>query len=578
SPRIQLLLDLAGQVQGLPRHLGQHTGGLVIAADRLDAVVPIEPAAMAGRRVIQWDKDDCADLGLIKIDLLGLGMLDALEKTLPLIERHEGQTIDLAHLPPDDPKTYGMIQRADTIGVFQIESRAQMATLPRMKPANFYDLVVEIAIIRPGPIVGQMVHPYLNRRAGREPVVYPHPSLEPILRRTLGVPIFQEQLLRIAMTVAGFSGGEAEELRRAMGFKRSVERMEQIETRLRRGMAARGITGEAQEEVVRGITSFALYGFPESHSASFALIAYASAYLRAHHPAAFLAGMLNAYPLGFYSPATLVKDAQRHGVRVRPIDVVRSDWECTLEGGGAAGPPEVRIGLRYVRSLSADAGARLVARRTEAPLRSLADLAARVAPKRGELEALAESGALTGIDPGAAERRSALWQVSALERDPRSLFAGVSPPDAATPSPLEALGPLETTLADYKSTGLTTGPHVMTHLRPGLTERGVLSAAALRSVRNGRFVRVAGHVIVRQRPGSAKGFCFVTLEDETGTANGVFTPDQFERLRGPLHASPLLEIAGPVQNVDGVIHVRVRELRPLETSRSHDTPGSHDYR
>jgi error-prone DNA polymerase len=578
APRIQLLLDLAGQVQGLPRHLGQHTGGLVIAAGRLDAVVPIEPAAMPGRRVIQWDKDDCADLGLIKIDLLGLGMLDALERTLPLIHAHEGVRVDLAHLPQDDPKTYDMIQRADTIGVFQIESRAQMATLPRMKPRNFYDLVVEIAIIRPGPIVGQMVHPYLNRRAGREPVVYPHPSLEPILRRTLGVPIFQEQLLRIAMTAAGFTGGEAEELRRAMGFKRSVERMEQIEARLRSGMTKRGLTGAAQEEVVRGITSFALYGFPESHSASFALIAYASAYLRAHHPAAFLAGMLNAWPLGFYSPATLVKDAQRHGVRVLPIDVVRSGWECTLEGGEEGRGPELRVGLRYVRGLSADAGARLVEVRTRAPFTSLADFAARVAPKRNEIEALAESGALAGIDPSAAERRSALWQVSALERDPRSLFAGVPPPGAEAPSPLAALGPLETTLADYKSTGLTTGPHVMAHLRPALTKRGVLSAGALRTVPNGRFVRVAGHVIVRQRPGSAKGFCFVTLEDETGTANGVFTPDQFERLRGPLHAAPLLEIAGPVQNVDGVIHVRVRELRPLDAAGAGEAPGSHDYR
>jgi error-prone DNA polymerase len=447
-----------------------------------------------------------------------------------------------------------------------------------MKPRNFYDLVVEIAIIRPGPIVGQMVHPYLNRRAGREPVVYPHPSLEPILRRTLGVPIFQEQLLRIAMTAAGFTGGEAEELRRAMGFKRSVLRMEQIEARLRSGMTKRGLTGAAQEEVVRGITSFALYGFPESHSASFALIAYASAYLRAHHPAAFLAGMLNAWPLGFYSPATLVKDAQRHGVRVLPIDVVRSGWECTLEGGEEGRGPEVRIGLRYVRGLSADTGARLVEGRGQASFASLADFAARVAPKRNELEALAESGALGGIDPSAVERRSAVWQVSALERDPRSLFAGVPPPDADAPSPLAALGPLETTLADYRSTGLTTGPHVMAHLRPALTKRGVLSAEALRTVPNGRFVRVAGHVIVRQRPGSAKGFCFVTLEDETGTANGVFTPDQFERLRGPLHAAPLLEIAGPVQNVDGVIHVRVRELLPLEAAGAGDAPGSHNYR
>jgi error-prone DNA polymerase len=591
--RIQLLLELAGQVQGLPRHLGQHTGGLVIAAGRLDEVVPIEPAAMPGRRVIQWDKDDCADLGLIKIDLLGLGMLDALERTLPLIRQHEGIAIDLAHLPPDDPKTYAMIQRADTVGVFQIESRAQMATLPRMKPKNFYDLVVEIAIIRPGPIVGQMVHPYLNRRAGREPVVYPHPSLEPILARTLGVPIFQEQLLRIAMVAAGFTGGEAEELRRAMGFKRSVERMGQIEARLRSGMAARGIRGAAQEEVVRGITSFALYGFPESHSASFALIAYASAYLRAHHPAAFLAGMLNAFPLGFYSAATLVKDAQRHGVVVLPIDATQSDWGCTLEVGGsgqahasapwlarAPGPPhkpEVRIGLRYIRSLSTETAARLVAGRVASPFSSLADFAARVAPKRNELEALAEAGALAGIDPRAAKRRSALWQVGALERDPRSLFAGVPPPGAEAESPLDELDALETTLADYRSTGLTTGPHVMAHLRPALAQRGVLSTRELRGTPNGRFVRVAGHVIVRQRPGSAKGFCFVTLEDETGTTNGVFTPDQFERLRGPLHAAPLLEIAGPVQNVDGVIHVRVREVRPLRVASAADSPGSHDY-
>jgi len=578
APRIQLLLDLAGQVQGLPRHLGQHTGGLVIAAGRLDEVVPIEPAAMPGRRVIQWDKDDCADLGLIKIDLLGLGMLDALEQTLPLIRAHEGIEIDLAHLPADDPKTYAMIQRADTVGVFQIESRAQMATLPRMKPANFYDLVVEIAIIRPGPIVGQMVHPYLNRRAGREPVVYPHPSLEPILARTLGVPIFQEQLLRLAMTAAGFTGGEAEELRRAMGFKRSEERMAQIEGRLRSGMAARGISGAAQDEIVRGITSFALYGFPESHSASFALIAYASAYLRAHHPAAFLAGMLNAFPLGFYSAATLVKDAERHGVCVLPIDVTRSEWRCTLEDGGESGwAPIVRIGLRYVRGLSAETGARVANAQAASAFSSLADFAARVAPKRNELEALAEAGALAGIDARAAARRSALWQVGALERDPRSLFAGIPPPDAEAPSPLEELDALETTLADYRSTGLTTGPHVMAHLRPALTQRGVLSAAELRGVPNGRFVRVAGHVIVRQRPGSAKGFCFVTLEDETGTLNGVFTPDQFERLRGPLHAAPLLELAGPVQNVDGVIHVRVREVRPLSALARGQAPSSHDY-
>ena len=566
APRIALLLDLASQVQGLPRHLGQHTGGLVVAAGRLDAVVPIEPATMANRRVIQWDKDDCADLGLIKIDLLGLGMLSALERTIPLIREHEGVEIDLAHLPPDDPATYEMIQRADTIGVFQIESRAQMATLPRMKPRCFYDLVVEIAIIRPGPIVGQMVHPYLNRRAGREPVTYPHPSLEPILKRTLGVPIFQEQLLRMAMEAAGFTGGEAEELRRAMGFKRSVERMDQIEARLRSGMDARGITGDAQEEMIRGITSFALYGFPESHSASFALIAYASAYLHTHHPAAFLTGMLNAWPLGFYSPATLVRDAVQHGVEVRPIDVARSDWACSLEP--PADPertraPAVRIGLRFVRNLSHETGARIETERARGPFASLADFARRTGPKRPEIEALAEAGALAGIDPKAAERRSALWQVTAIERDPDSLFAGTPPPGADEPSPLPELTPLQTTLTDYRTTGLTTGPHVMEHLRQELAKRHVLSAAQLKRHPNGLWVRTAGHVIVRQRPGSAKGFCFLTLEDETGTSNAVLTPDMFARFRVELHASPILEIAGPVQNVDDVIHVRVREVIPL---------------
>src|SRR5881296_2860680 len=343
SPRIPLLVSLVRQMQGLPRHLGQHTGGMVIAAGRLDEVVPLEPAAMPGRNVVQWDKDDCADLGLIKVDLLGLGMLAALEEAIPLVRAHEGVEIDLAHLPPDDPQVYAMLRRADTIGVFQVESRAQMATLPRMRPECFYDLVVEVAIIRPGPIVGQMVNPYLKRRAGREPVGYAHPLLEPILRRTLGVPLFQEQLLRMAMAVAGFTAGEAEELRRAMGFKRSEARMQTIEAKLRAGMDAQGISGRAQDEIVQQITSFALYGFPESHSASFALLAYASAYLKAHHPAAFVCSLLNNQPMGFYHPFTLVKDAQRHGARFRPVDVTSSDADCTLEEG------EVRLGLRYVR-------------------------------------------------------------------------------------------------------------------------------------------------------------------------------------------------------------------------------------
>jgi len=610
EPRIARLLELVASVRGLPRHLGQHSGGVVIAEGRLDEVVPIEPAAMPDRPIVQWDKEDCADLGIIKIDLLGLGMLAALERTLPLVRAHEGVAVDLAKLPPDDPKTYDMIRRADTVGVFQIESRAQMATLPRMKPERFYDLVVEVAIIRPGPIVGRMVHPYLERRAGREPVSVPHPSLEPILARTLGVPLFQEQLLRMAMTAAGFSGGEAEELRRAMGFKRSVERMGAIEARLRAGMAARGIVGEAQEDVIRGITSFALYGFPESHAASFALLAYASAYLKAHHPAAFLAGLLDSQPMGFYSPATLVKDSQRHGVDVRPIDIAHSGWDTTLEcdggtqggetqGGEAAAQraegerrperlasaaerraqraegersPAVRLPLRFVAGLREASARAIEAARGEASFRSVADLAHRAGLRRDELDALAECGALSGL--GAGRRRAALWQVAALARAPGALFAGTPPSDE--PSPLAEMTALEETLADYRTTGLTTGPQLLAHLRPGLARRGVLPAAALRAQPDGRAVRTAGHVIVRQRPESAKGFCFLTLEDETGTSNAILTPQVFRRYRAPLHEASIVEIAGPVQNLDGVVHVKVRGLRALAGREG--LPASHDYR
>ena len=586
APRIARLIELVTRVQGLPRHLGQHSGGIVIAAGRLDEVVPIEPARMAGRRIVQWDKEDCADLGIIKIDLLGLGMLAALEETLPLIERHEGRALDLAHLPPDDPDTYAMLCKADTVGVFQIESRAQMATLPRLKPRCFYDLVVEIAIIRPGPIVGQMVHPYLNRRAGREPVRYPHPCLEPILERTLGIPIFQEQLLRIAMTAAGFSGGEAEELRRAMGFKRSTQRMHTIEEKLRAGMERKGIPKPAQDEIVQQVTAFALYGFPESHSASFALIAYASAYLKCHHPAAFLTGLLNAWPMGFYSPATLVKDAQRHGVEIRAIDVMASRWKCTLEVGSKPGdPPAVRLGLRFTQGLREATGHWLEAERDENPFGDLADLVKRVPLASAELDALAELGALAELDATPRERRAALWQVAGIERDKTSLFAGHGARDTAKPG-LAALSPLEETLADYRLSGLTPGPQIMAHLRPALRARGLVTAAELQEITNGTPVHTAGHVIVRQRPGSAKGFLFLTLEDETGLSNAILTPDQAERFRIPLNAASLVEIRGPLQNVDGVVHVKLRYLAPLDLrtfdgekrARDEPLPSGHDYR
>ena len=330
-PRIRKFYELCAAVQDLPRHLGQHSGGMVICQGQLDSVVPLEPATMPGRVVVQWDKEDCADMGIIKVDLLGLGMMAALKDSLALIRDHYKEEVDLAMLPADDPAVYSALQKADTVGMFQIESRAQMSCLPRLYPTRFYDIVVQVAIIRPGPIVGKMVNPYLQRRQGREHVVYPHPALEPVLERTLGVPLFQEQLLRMAMIAAGFTGGQAEELRRAMGFKRSEKRMRDIEVNLREGMERNGISRQAQEEIILSITSFALYGFPESHAASFALIAYASAYLKCHYLAAFTAALLNNQPMGFYSPATIVKDAQRHGLRVRPVDINCSDWLCTLE-------------------------------------------------------------------------------------------------------------------------------------------------------------------------------------------------------------------------------------------------------
>jgi len=650
TPRIAMLIDLVRRLQGLPRHLGQHSGGMVIGAGPLDEIVPLEPASMPGRVVVQWDKEDCADLGIIKIDLLGLGMLAVLEEAIPLVREHEGVAVDLAHLPPDDPEVYAMLRRADTVGVFQVESRAQMATLPRMKPRNFYDLVVEVAIIRPGPIVGKMVHPYLDRRNGRAPVRYAHPSLEPILRRTLGVPLFQEQLLRMAMTVAGFSGGEAEELRRAMGFKRSAARMEKIELRLRDGMARNRITGARADDIVRSITSFALYGFPESHAASFALIAYASAYLKCHHPAAFFAAMLNCYPLGFYHPSTLVKDAQRHGVKVLPIDVTRSNWKCTLEelaenltpcppspqGRGSqnqiaprrflapASPPArastrndrgrevfachfersekstrsdfvtplpdqgeagacerelatrrvrvkaLRLGLRYITGLRDQTAHAIERERAIRPFRSIADFSARVGPNRREIDVLANAGAFSAFD---LERRDALWQVAAVERDPNSLLAGAEPAPGAAPLP--AMTPIEETAADYASTGVTTGPHLMAHLRSRLKARGVLSAAELAGAAHGSTVKIAGVVIVRQRPGTAKGFLFLTLEDETGIASAIVIPDIFQRHRALLHRAKILMVEGVLQKIDGVINVRGQRFAELRLDAA--IPRSHDF-
>src|SRR5271157_4562162 len=453
-PRIRKYFELCLAAQDLPRHLGQHSGGMVICEGRLDSVVPLEPASMPGRVVVQWDKEDCADMGIIKVDLLGLGMMAALKDSLQLIRNHYHEEVDLAHLPADDPVVYSTLQKADTVGMFQVESRAQMACLPRLKPQRFYDIVVQVAIIRPGPIVGNMVNPFLKRRQGREAVTYPHPSLEAVLGRTLGVPLFQEQLLRMAMITANFTGGEAEELRRAMGFKRSEARMKPIEEKLRAGMTRNGILGETQEQIIQSITSFALYGFPESHAASFALIAYASAYLKCHYLAAFTAALLNNQPMGFYSPATIVKDAQRHGLRVRPIDVLQSDWLCTIERTTNKNGDEVpclRIGLRYVRGLRQKAAEATVRAKSEKPFSAISDLVQRVPElQKSELVSLSEIGALNSLGK-AVHRRTALWQVERAVRSAGPLLNSV--PDESDASPLQQMTNEERLVADFRGSG-----------------------------------------------------------------------------------------------------------------------------
>jgi error-prone DNA polymerase len=709
--RVQLFARLCGEMQDLPRHLGQHSGGMVICQGRLDSVVPLENATMPGRVVVQWDKDDCADMGLVKVDLLGLGMMAALQDALALINGEKTTAfllrdrplVDLAHLPAEDPHVYRMLCEADTVGVFQVESRAQMATLPRLKPTTFYDIVVQVAIIRPGPIVGQMVHPYLNRRAGREPVQYPHPSLEPILKRTLGVPLFQEQLLRIAMVAAGFTGGQAEELRRALGFKRSERRMKQVEVQLREGMARQGITGAAADQIALSIRSFALYGFPESHAASFALLAYASAYLKVHYPAAFYTALLNNQPMGFYHPSTLVKDAQRRGVRFQPIDVQVSEWNCSVERDGA-----IRLGMRYVNGLRQEAGKKIAsglgsrgsgfgmadlppsrptgasashagafgvggkvritsdvvvcpkcgcddqsmiepavlpkAQRLKSKAyfcnncshdwvlglqrppryRSLDELIEHTGLRRDEVVTLADIGALNSFG---YDRRSALWQAEravrpagemfttlnaefaesaelaesfdqmdstnlavnsapspesrvptteALIPDPKPRVPDPEPrvpdseprvpdpePLASDPCPLRPMTESERLVADYSGTGLTVGRHPMALRRDELALRGILRAIDLRSERNGRRVRVAGMVITRQRPGTAKGFVFLTLEDETGIANVIVRPDLFARDRLIVVEEKFLIVDGVLQHQDGVVSVRAEAVQGM---------------
>jgi len=574
-PRIARYLDLCQRMQDLPRHLGQHSGGMVICAGMLNRVVPIERASMPGRTVIQWDKEDCADLGLIKVDLLGLGMMAVLKDSIELIPRHYNKEVDLAALP-EDPLVYETLCKADTVGMFQVESRAQMASIPHNAPTRFYDLVVQVAIIRPGPIVGKMMHPYMRRRQGKEDVSYPHPSLEPVLKRTLGVPLFQEQLLRMAMTVASFTGAEAEELRRAVGMRRSMQRMKDLEGRLRAGMARNGIGSEAQDNIVQGISSFAMYGFPESHAASFALIAYASAYLKVYYLAAFTCGLLNNQPMGFYSPSVLIKDAQRHGLRVRPIDVQRSDWLCTLEPEHD-GSLSLRIGFNYAKGLRQSSAIELLATRIrDSIFQSVDELALRVpALNRGELVALAQIGALNSLG-NVEHRRDALWQVEQAGRPVGPLLRGADSARTSDrdPTPLQKMTTDERLAADYMGTGLTTGPHPMAYHRESLRQEGILSADELMRRRSNQPVRIAGCVIARQRPGTAKGFVFLSLEDETGIANIILAPDLFEQNRIVVTRNRFLLIEGPLQNQDGVVHVKAQRIIPLDITsadiRSHD--------
>jgi error-prone DNA polymerase len=605
SPAIKRLVKLATDLMGFPRHLSQHVGGFVIARDRLERMVPIENAAMADRTVIQWDKDDLDAMGLLKVDCLALGMLSAIRRALAMISAGLGRPFAMQDIPAEDPEVYRMIQHADTIGVFQIESRAQQSMLPRLRPANFYDLVIEVAIVRPGPIQGGMVHPYLRRRLGLEPVTYPSDAVRAVLERTLGVPIFQEQVMQLAIVAAGFTPGEADQLRRSMAAWRRRGGLEKFEERLIEGMAERGYHESFARQIYQQILGFGEYGFPESHSASFALLVYVSCWMKRYHPAAFTAALLNSQPMGFYAPAQLVADARRHGVDVRTADVTVSDWECTLEPQGASAqrgariedrtftsPPDparddvlrfaerpasaqadedapeswglrgpaLRLGLRMISGLTEAGAKRIVAARAARRFASVADLAHRATLDRGDLEALAEAGALAAL---AGHRHQAVWSIAGVERLP-ALIAGSEfleeAPDLAAPTEGQDIA------ADYRRIGLTLGRHPLALLRRQLDRQRIVSTEAVRAAPHGRLVRTAGIVIGRQRPDTASGVIFVTIEDETGVLNVIVWRDLFERQRREVLGSRLMAVYGNVEREGEVVHViagRLIDLTPL---------------
>jgi error-prone DNA polymerase len=553
SPQLRSLLYLVGQLLGFPRHLSQHVGGFVISQGLLEELVPIENAAMEDRTVIEWDKDDLDDLGLLKVDVLGLGMLSALRRGLELVADFRRRPFGLADIPREDPRVYDMISRADTIGVFQVESRAQMSMLPRLQPREFYDLVIEVAIVRPGPIQGGMVHPYLRRRQKLEPVSYPSKDVEGVLARTLGVPIFQEQVMQLAIVAAGFTPGEADQLRRSMAAWKRRGGLGHFEQRLIEGMRLRGYDESFARQIFSQIQGFGEYGFPESHAASFALLVYSSAWLKCHEPAAFTCALLNSQPMGFYAPAQLVRDARDHGVEVRPISVCSSDWDCTLERRDDE-QPALRLGLRMVKGLNKEAGERIFVARSKQPFASVQEMSARATLERRELEALADAGALRELS---GNRHLTFWQVAGSEAE--LPLAPVPRIPEATPllaPPTEG----QNIAADYRSHGLTLGRHPLTLLREELNAARIVTSTDLRDLPHGRVVRVAGIVTARQRPQAAAGVMFITLEDETGYVNLIVWERVWSRARRIASNSRLLEVHGMLQREGLVTHVVAHKL------------------
>ena len=577
NPSIQQLIVLVDQVLGFPRHLSQHVGGFIISSGPLDQMVPIENAAMAERTIVQWDKDDIEALGLLKIDVLALGMLSAIRKSFALLQDLRGKQWTMATLPQEDKATYQMLQQGDSVGVFQVESRAQMAMLPRLKPKCFYDLVIEVAIVRPGPIQGNMVHPYLKRRNGTEAIEYASEEIKQVLERTLGVPIFQEQVIQLAMVAAGFSAGEADQLRRAMATWKKKGVLRQYQTQLARGLLARGYSLDFANRVIEQINGFGEYGFPESHAASFALLVYVSAWLKCHEPAAFCCALLNSQPMGFYSPSQLIQDVRRHQVEVRPIDVIHSDWDHTLEADFALPcdnpeqQPAIRLGLRLVKGLSQQGAERLVSARQQQPFGSLAELKYRARLNQKDLDALAHANALAALS---GNRHQARWQVQGIQPEsPLVQEHQQQETSVILPSPSES----QTLMEDYRSTGLTLNSHPMAILRSHPELRGHKTHRDLQDLGHKRFVRIAGIVTGRQRPGSAAGVMFVTLEDETGNSNIVVWKDLVDRHRAVLLQSQLLKVKGVVEREDNVIHVVAGDVEDASHLLGEMTTQSRDF-